>query len=119
MRLAAALALALAACAPSAAGVAPEPGAAARGLTPDANGLQPAGTALRIDFGRAETGVIDATSQLLGRPPASDVRGAGCPDGADTLVSWNTGLTLAFASGTFVGWRDAEGRSAGAACSPA
>jgi hypothetical protein len=118
------LGLALAACAPRAAAPPPAgssvpPSAimpAAQGLTPDANGLQPGGTSLRIDFGRAQAGVVAAVSRLLGTPPASTVQREGCPGGGDTYVTWATGLTLAFRAGSFVGWRDAAGRSAGDTC---
>ena len=48
-----ALVLALAACTTAPGGPIPQ----SAGLTPDARGLQPAGTALRLDFGRAEPGV--------------------------------------------------------------
>jgi hypothetical protein len=87
---------ALAACAP--AGPTRDPGP---GLVPDADGLQPNGTSLRIDFGRAEDGVITAVSRLLGNDP--DFRGSvtGCSLSA---VRWEDGLTLWFDRGTFVGW---------------
>ena len=117
MRLAAALALALllAACAaPEAPRQAP-PALQARGLTPDANGLQPAGTPLRIDFGRAQEGVVAAVSRLLGAEPARATRTPGCT-AADAEIAWPSGLVLAFRAGTFVGWRDGAGASAGATC---
>lgn len=85
------------------------------GLTPDPGGLQPNGTSLRIDFGRAQEGVVAAVSRLKGQAPASSGGRPGCA-AADTEVAWRDGLALAFRAGTFVGWRDAAGRTAGEAC---
>lgn len=114
------LALALAACAappPEAAG-ATRPGEAplrGAGLVPDAGGLQPVGTALRIDFGREQQGVVAAVARLKDAAPAAAVATPGCA-GADTEIAWSDGLVLAFRRGTFIGWRDAAGRRAGDAC---
>lgn len=85
------------------------------GVTPDANGLQPNGTSLRIDFGRAQEGVVAAVSRLKGQAPVSAGVPAGCAT-ADAEVAWRDGLVLAFRRGTFVGWRDGAGRTAGQAC---
>lgn len=114
---AAAAALLLVACTPLS--PAPGPRAEARGLVPDAGGLQPGGTPLRIDFGREQAGVVAAVSRILGSPPDATSLREGCAGGGDTFVTWPGGLTLAFASGAFVGWRDAQGRSAGAVCEAA
>lgn len=83
---------------------------------PDALGLQPNGTTLRIDFGRAEAGVIPAVSRLLGEGPA--FRGA-VPGCALTAAGWDDGLTLWFDRGSFVGWTGATGGSAGRVCAAA
>lgn len=119
MRPALAAALALAACAAPPVGEVPArfPDGPLRGagLTPDATGLQPGGTALRIDFGRAQAGVVAAVARLKDAAPVSTGAAPGCP-AADTEVAWRDGLVLAFRGGTFVGWRDAAGRAAGAAC---
>ncbi|MCX7646909.1 MAG: hypothetical protein N2Z62_16640 [Rhodobacteraceae bacterium] len=85
------------------------------GLTPDPAGLQPHGTPLRIDFGRAQEGVVVAVSRLKDQAPAASMGRPGCA-AADTEVVWRDGLALAFRGGTFVGWRDAFGRSAGETC---
>jgi hypothetical protein len=83
-----------------------------QGLVPDANGLQPNGTPLRIDFGRAEAGVIPAVSRLLGRDPVSRGPVVGCSLSA---VRWDTGLTLWFDSEAFVGWTAADSIGTGSA----
>ena len=106
-----ALALLVAACVPGSGARAPSgPASAARGLMPDAEGLQPAGTTLRIDFGRAQDGVIAAVSRLLGEEPARVTRTPGCR-AADTEIAWPSGLVLAFRAGSFVGWRASSGAS--------
>jgi len=74
------------------------------GLTPDATGLQPAGSPLRIDFGRAQDGVIAAVTRLLGSAPASRTRNGECGAGLVTAVRWENGLTLNFLEGDFRGW---------------
>jgi hypothetical protein len=108
---AAALAL-LAACAPSS-GPDRTPGV---GLVPDTLGLQPNGSTLRIDFGRAEPGVIPAVSRLLGEAPAFRGNVPGC---ALTAARWDEGLTLWFDRGSFVGWTEATGASSGRVCAAA
>jgi len=115
MRVAAmALALGLAAgCAPPA----PPP----QGLRLASDGLRPNGTDLRIDFGRAEAGVIAAVTRVLGATPTAR-QGTGCK-----AVTWPDGLTLIFDAGRFLGWADPQGvfervagapdaRAAGVAC---
>ncbi len=75
---------------------------APRGLTPDANGLQPAGTDLRIDFGRDQDGAIDTVSRLLGSQPTDITTLADCGDVA--AAYWADGLTMNFVDGDFRGW---------------
>ncbi|MDJ0825185.1 MAG: hypothetical protein QNJ16_06760 [Rhodobacter sp.] len=80
-------------------------------LVPDAAGLQPVGSPLRIDFGRAEAGVIAAVSRLTGADPSVRRKVPGCGQ----VVFWPDGLQLVFASGAFRGWAY-EGRTAGLIC---
>lgn len=101
------LLLLTAACSP--AGPARDP---AQGLVPDPGGLQPNGTPLRIDFGRAEEGVIPAVSRLLGDDP--DLRGA-VPGCSLTTARWSEGLTLWFDGGAFVGWTSSGAFGSGSA----
>jgi hypothetical protein len=105
-RAAVALALALAACAPTPE-VAPPPA-----FAPDSDGIALIGVPQRIDFGRAEAGVIAAVTRLEGRGPAATTV---CPGGA-TAVRWSSGLSLHFADGAFLGWADADGTSSGLPC---
>ncbi|MAX73119.1 MAG: hypothetical protein CMH66_05530 [Nioella sp.] len=95
-----ALVLALAACTTAPGGPIPQ----SAGLTPDARGLQPAGTDLRIDFGRAEPGVIATVSRLLGSDPSRIVTQPECGAGPVRAASWPGGLTLNFQEGDFRGW---------------
>lgn len=114
MRAALAVTLALAGCTLSL----PESQAGlATGLVPDAAGLQPAGSDLRIDFGRAQTGVIDAVTRLLGHGPADVATNPECGAGLVTAVRWDgEGLTLNFQNGALRGWVvDAPGLRAGEA----
>jgi hypothetical protein len=74
--------------------------------------LQPEGTPLRIDFGRAEAGVIPAVSRLLGDAPAFRGPVPGC---SLTVARWSDGLTLWFDRGTFVGWTASDTFGAGSA----
>ena len=73
-------------------------------VTPDAEGLQPVGSDLRIDFGRAQEGVIDAVTRLLGQPPVEITRNGECGAGLVTAARWPNGLTLNFLEGDFRGW---------------
>lgn len=70
----------------------------------DAQGIQPTISGLRIDFGRAQVGVIDTVSRLLGEGPDAIVTNAECGAGPITAASWGDGLTLNFQDGAFVGW---------------
>lgn len=70
----------------------------------DAQGIQPTVTQLRIDFGRAQVGVIDTVSRLLGEGPDAIVTTAECGPEPITAASWADGLTLNFQDGSFVGW---------------
>lgn len=74
------------------------------GLMPDAGGLHPAGTDLRIDFGRAQPGVIDTVSRLLGARPDDITENRECGAGAVTSAHWQNGLVLNFIQGDFRGW---------------
>ncbi len=74
------------------------------GLTPDAQGLQPNGTELRIDFGRAQVGVIETVSRILRDDPSGITTNSECGAGAVTAASWSNGLTLNFLDGDFDGW---------------
>ena len=68
-----------------------------------ADGLRPDGTDLRIDFGRAKSGVIPAVTRLMGSAPASDTTNPECGAGPVNTVSWD-GLDLNFQDGDFLGW---------------
>lgn len=94
------LALLLTACSVAPNGQPPQ----AMGLTPDAGGLQPVGTDLRIDFGRAQAGVIDSVSDLLGTPPQDVTTNDECGAGPVTAAYWPVGLTVNFLDGDFRGW---------------
>ena len=73
-------------------------------LTLDAAGIQPTVSQLRIDFGRAQPGVIDTVSRLLGDGPEAVTTNAECGAGPVTSATWEDGLTLNFQNGDFVGW---------------
>jgi hypothetical protein len=99
VRFALLLVAALSACTPL-----PLPSSApdGNGVTPDSTGLQPGGTDLRIDFGRAQAGVIDTVSRLLGSDPTDITTSPDCGD--VTAAYWRSGLTLNFVEGDFRGW---------------
>lgn len=84
------------------------------GLVLDSGGLAPAGSELRVDFGRAQAGAVQAVARLLGRGPSSTERIGECGAGPVTLAGWDNGLSLLFQEGDFVGWLWVPGR-AGAA----
>ncbi|MEM1272596.1 MAG: hypothetical protein AAGF88_02200 [Pseudomonadota bacterium] len=75
----------------------------ATGTEFDAGGIQPAGTNLRIDFGRAQDGVVDTASQLFGAVPDRITEQSECGAGVVTAASW-PGVTLNFLDGDFRGW---------------
>lgn len=87
------------------------PEVVAAGLVPDAGGLQPNGSPLRIDFGRARLGVIQSVTRLKARPAAAPYEVPGC----GSVVYWPDGLGLVFVDGDFRGWVLGE-RSAGVKC---
>jgi len=91
-------ALVLSACV-SSAPTEPEPSA----LTLDAGGLQPTISGLRVDFGRAQLGVVDTVSRLLGDRPQITTN-SNCSTGPLTIAQWRDGLTLNFQDNAFVGW---------------
>ena len=70
------------------------------GVVPDAGGLQPAGTHLRIDFWRDGAGVLTAVNRLKGSEPTQKFTVPGCGD----VVVWPDGLRLIFVEGDFRGW---------------
>lgn len=73
-------------------------------LTLDAQGIQPTVSALRIDFGRAQAGVIDTVTRLLDDRPEAITALSDCGAGPVTAATWEDGLTLNFQNGQFVGW---------------
>ena len=73
-------------------------------LSLDARGIQPTVSQLRIDFGRAQVGVVDTVRRLLGEGPDQVATNTECGAGPITAVGWADGLTLNFQDGTFVGW---------------
>jgi hypothetical protein len=105
-RQAVVLALALAACTPTTEAARPP------AFAPDSSGIALVGSPLRIDFGRAEEGVVSAVTRLEGRGPVGTTS---CPGGT-TAVRWASGLTLHFRGGAFLGWARADGAAAGIGC---
>ncbi|MBF9060766.1 hypothetical protein HKCCSP123_16415 [Rhodobacterales bacterium HKCCSP123] len=73
-------------------------------LTLDSRGIQPTISRLRIDFGRAQVGVVDTVTRLLGEGPVQVSTNAECGAGPVTAAAWADGLTLNFQNGDFVGW---------------
>jgi hypothetical protein len=73
-------------------------------FTLDGEGIAPMISGLRIDFGRAQVGVIDTVSRLLGEPPASVVSVIECGAGPMTIARWDSGLSLNFVDADFRGW---------------
>jgi hypothetical protein len=84
----------------------------AAGLHLDAQGIQPVGSPLRIDFGRAGEGVVAAVTRLYGTGPVDTLRTPGCGAGPVTEVRWANGLALSLVGGSFVGWVSEPGRGA-------
>ena len=73
-------------------------------FTLDGNGLEPTISRLRIDFGRAQTGVIETVSRLIGTRPSSVTRATECGAGPMTIATWPGGLALNFVEDDFRGW---------------
>lgn len=67
----------------------------------DSGGIEPVGTGLRIDFGRAQPGVIDTMTRLQGDTPTLITD---CASASVSAVQWDDGLRLVFRNGAFVGW---------------
>ena len=80
----------------------------------DEGGIDVVGSGQRIDFGRAQAGVIQTMTRLEGETPET----APCDAPGLGAAFWRGGALLVFRDGTFVGWRDADGRSAGTSCVP-
>lgn len=84
----------------------------------DAGGIEPVGTGLRIDFGRAQPGVLDTVGRLRDDRPAP----VACAAPGVTATAFGD-LTLVFRDGAFRGWQTSDAAlsatgvlSAGAAC---
>ncbi|MDF0602339.1 hypothetical protein P1J78_16490 [Psychromarinibacter sp. C21-152] len=82
-------------------------------LRPDAGGMAVAGSDQRIDFGRAEDGVIAAATRVLGAPPVSRAVNPECGAGPTTIVKYDR-IDLLFLDGTFRGWVTDDPRTAAA-----
>lgn len=82
-------------------------------FVPDAGGLGVAGSAQRIDFGRAPSGVISVMDRERGEHRELSL--AGCPPGVVKQLAWGD-LVLSFGRERFVGWQSAAA-SAGTTCS--
>ncbi len=65
--------------------------------------LQPKTSSLRVDFDRAEEGVVPTISALLKEQPTSRMIQTECGAGTVTAVRW-TGLTLNFIGPSLEGW---------------
>lgn len=81
-------------------------------FVPDARGLAVVPAGLRVDFGRAPSGVIAALDRELG--PGRALPMSGCPTGVAQQIAWGD-LALSFTREEFVGWRTASG-STGVVC---
>lgn len=66
----------------------------------DLNGIEAVGTGQRIDFGRAEAGVIQTMTRLQGAAPTT----LACVNPGVTTVLWDDGVSLSFLDGSFAGW---------------
>ena len=105
-RAALALAVSASACT-TAPATAPPPA-----FAPDPGGIALVGSPLRIDFGRAEEGVIAAVTRLEGAGP----RDAAACSGGTRALRWPSGLALHFRDGAFLGWSRQDGSGAGLTC---
>lgn len=79
----------------------------------DARGIDVVGSGRRIDFGRAQAGVIDTMTRLQGDRPNL----LPCDAAARSAARWRDGLLLVFRNGAFVGWQTEHG-AAGETCAP-
>ncbi len=77
-------------------------------FTLDGEGIAPSVSGLRIDFGRAQVGVIDTVSRLLDERPVAVTTNAECGAGPVTAALWEDGLTLNFLDGNFAGWTNSD-----------
>lgn len=68
------------------------------------DGIDPTISRLSIDFGRAQVGVIDTVSRLLGSQPVEVTRIAECGAGPMTIARWDGGLALNFIDEDLRGW---------------
>ncbi len=82
---------------------------------PDQQGLAVVPGGLRVDFGRAPSGVVAALDRELGPGRALSV--AGCPTGVAQQRAWGD-LVLTFTGEEFVGWRSGA-THAGTVCASA
>jgi len=98
--------LALAGCA------APPAGRPSVTFLPDAQGLAVADSGLRIDFGRAPSGVIPVVTREMGQPRTLSLDT--CPPDIVQHLRWGD-LELTFEAEAFVGWRSPVGQ-AGRTC---
>jgi hypothetical protein len=73
-------------------------------LALDGSGIDPAASPLRIDFGRAQAGVISTVSRLLDSRPVEVTTIGECGAGPMTVARWDGGLALNFVDGDFRGW---------------
>ena len=74
----------------------------------DAQGIQHTASQTRLDFGRAQDGVIDSISRVLDERPTSVTTNAECGAGPVTAAAWSDGLTLNFQDDSFVGWVNSD-----------
>lgn len=74
------------------------------GVVVTSGGLVPVGSILRIDFGRAQLGVIEAVTKLQGEQPEQIRTIEECGAGPVTAARWKNGLTLNFQNEVFLGW---------------
>lgn len=79
----------------------------------DARGIDVVGSGQRIDFGRAQAGVIDTMTRLQGASPQI----LPCDSSTRSAARWPDGPLLVFRNSSFVGW-SADGAQTGEACAP-
>jgi hypothetical protein len=76
------------------------------GMVLDGGGLRPATGDLRVDFGREQTGAVEAATKLIGEYPSRQTRLLLC----GVAVDWALGFRMIFKNGDFVGWTAVPGR---------